>query len=187
MKEYASLRGQRRKECESWHSGWQQLFSGTVVKWLRQGRSCVSWQKFKDPNISTTQFNRNLTMDNNQSNEKKQNYSVIYTWFCGRQDFRPAHEQYAFERFPLKLDQIIYRVIFLSQFFQFGVGQSRDMFKGAQLKKSPCKIYFHFENFKSEVSWEREYSPDSALPVHPTGLVQKGYQVSCASSTAFSR
>jgi len=29
-------------------------------------------------------------------------------------------------------------------------------------------------------------TPDSALPVHPTGLVQKGYQVSCASSTAFS-
>jgi len=25
-------------------------------------------------------------------------------------------------------------------------------------------------------------TPDSALPVHPTGLVQKGYQVSCASS-----
>jgi len=28
-------------------------------------------------------------------------------------------------------------------------------------------------------------TPDSALPVHPTGLVQKGYQVSCASSTVF--
>ena len=78
-------------------------------------------QIFQQYNSTETQ--RWITID-----QMKKTETVIYTWFCGRQDFRPAHEQYAFERFPLKLDQIIYRVIFLSQFFPFGVGQPRDIF-----------------------------------------------------------
>ena len=92
---------------------------------------------------------------------KKCNYKkqqICFTWFCERQDYRRAHEQYAYHRF-------LYHV--------------------TQIRNHHRHIRPPKDEMTDEMKKIGKALPYSALPVHPSRLIEKGYQVSRPSSAVF--